>query len=457
MTKLDIWLDRIPKELCCRIASYVSGGQITDNALQLARVSTSQCNAVLLSLSCDFTNISDEWVQVFMSSKLSFTSYNGGFQFTKKNRPHYFYMFKSQQMRRVSISEDVNFLFAMGHMPSVRELDIEVTEQIPRDIVFELFSTLKLKKLTLRCRAWWEHDSECLFNDRRYFNASYNALQRSCPGLESMHVDCLCQEENPPFWGVFLGLQSLREVKCRLPTAAAMHKLRTLDSVQLFDLIDGQSAYGDAIAVGAAVTDLRSLRRLDEEAIAGLGACSRLSVLRCTIAEGCERALLDVCGRLTRLKTLQINWHTPWEIDMDDELPCYDLVEGVLPLLPKQLRGLREMRLCHIQVPLAEVVEMQRGFGKRLEVFEVHVRSEKEEPLECLERVLQTASECNASLRCLCLFGVGLGESYEGCDSVYGKQARRALAALHRLEKSAQCFLWMPLEKTLEHIVEICS
>lgn len=455
--KSEQWLDRLPLELCRRIASHVTGGQVTENGLHLARVSACQRDAVLSSISIDFRDISRDWVELFLSDRKAFAAYNGAFEFSQQNQPYYLNMFKTQSLRRVSISDDPNLFIAASKSSSIHEIDIELTDQIPRELVFDMLSALKLTKLTLRCRAWWEQNSVCIFQDPKYFNENRNALADSCALLESIQVDCLCREDDPPFWRIFPGLRSLREVKFRSPTMEIVERLRDIESVQLFDLIDGHEAYQDALKVGPAVTELRSYGRLHEDELVKLQRCPRLSLLHCTIAEGSESSLIDVAPSLPLLQELQLHWHTPWEIDMDDDLPCYDIESGALTHLVKALPNLTELRLSHIKVPLSEVLEVQKAFGRRLQAFEVHVTSEEEEPLQCLEQVLYMASEYNPNLRSLWILGAGLSENYEGCDSEYGEHARKALIALQRLGRRAPSFMWISLEKTLEHIVEICS
>lgn len=455
--KSEQWLDRLPLELCGCIASHVTGGQVTENGLHLARVSPCQRDAVLSSITIDFRDISRDWVDIFLSDRKAFEAFNGGFEFSQPNQPYHLNMFKTQSLRRVSISDDPGLFIAASKSTSIHEIDIELTDQIPRNVVFDLLSALKLTTLTLRCRAWWEQDSVCIFQDPKYFNENRNALADSCPLLESIQVDCLCREDDPPFWSIFPGLTSLREVGFRSPTAEVVEMLRDIESVKLFDLIDGHEAYQDAMKVGPAVTELRSYGRLHEEEIVELERCPRLSVLHCTIAEGSENSLIDVAPSLPLLQELQLHWHTPWEIDMDDDLPSYEIAPGALPHLVKALPSLIELRLSHIKVPLSEVLEIQKAFGRRLQVLEVHITSGKEEPLQCLEQVLYTASESNPSLRGLWILGAGLSENYEGSDSEYGEHARKALVALQRLQRKAPSFMWLSFEKTLEHIVEACN
>lgn len=467
----EIWLDKLPLDVCERIAQSVCKGQQNDSALFLAQTSASQRRAVLNVL--DHRLEIEEsyggdlvrnnfrlhmWIDIFKDDveKLKFDYY-------RELEPANFTLplIALPKVRVVHIEDYPAHLSALVQSTSVTDVFIDVKGRTPPLLIFQALAKITLCKLELSCEVRLSGNNPCVFEDEDAFpdDAEQNALAICCPHLKALRVKCLCLKKVVhPIWGIVPTLRSLSEMAvswCLMQAPIpdeAIRFLGTLESVKL-DRVDLSLARQVGSSVTQLVFELDNLRNtLSDEEVAILAEFPRLQSVQCNLEAGAELALPDLADSLPLLRSLSLTWAckprcacaVPRPQDFNPYGGC-DVLPTAPPLLllhaVELAPNLSELHLLEVRIELTELKLILRSVGPRLRRFSTTVEHQPESKIDRVDALIRAATRYNFELRQFGLNGLRHHSVYYIEEKLQVRDRARAMRILLRQLETRAPFL----------------
>lgn len=374
----EIWLDKLPEEVCQRIATHVFHEVQGPDALALAKASSTLRKAVLAALRHRLTitetdgagkdSESSKWISVFAKdiNELNVPLY---FTFKGYAPPKFVHRLLSLPTLRVAdISDQSRQLKAVARSSSIQEISIAIQGQVPPTQIFEALSKLPLLKLKTQCQKT-HAGFKCPYHDKIITGPGSTTIAVNCPMLISLEVNCHCARKGKhKIWNVLPSLSTLHEmtvywylVSVAIPKES-LRFLSKLDSVRIF----GERIRPHSLSsqIGSPVSEIYYYSPLSSEQtaeqVADFRNYSRLKVLSLRLMEGAESALPELVKKLPDLTKLVLQWRgsarTAREPFAESGVIYSTAAQGVLLRTVQSASKLSELHLYRIRIPLNEVV-----------------------------------------------------------------------------------------------------
>lgn len=439
------WLDMLPADVCDNVAEFTTAGKRTVPAMNLAQVSYKQRQAVIQAMSnelslnrmdekftSEYENTCDRiWGEIFMNcvGKLYLHDTRTACKVRKT-------LIRSPTLEYASVASK-SWLRIVCNSSSIRELKLWVGDLLSRDLDF-LFSSLKemnLKKLVLYCGEYGA-TLACMYENRRFFNDSRNAIAEVCPGLTCIEIMCRCNATYP-IWKILPKLPNVNEVLINnVPPPHLLTRIRNMKSVKIEE---AKSDYIEAArVVGNSVTELRGCTedvlyrsaRFTQHNLWILDKCPRLKTLHIDIERGLESSLPGALAHTVELENLHIRWN----------YGLFKPDKGVLIALLKNKPRMKDLSLTNAELDLEEILEVIRKLGTHLEYLRLQIDfgsqlSTTMEGIGRLEHMLCTLANSCRNIKQFKFSPASL--PYEHIRSVPPASRRRMRAIYHHLKSRA--------------------
>lgn len=436
-TMREIWLDKLPEEVCQRLAMHTFREVQGPDALALAKASPTLRKAVLAALRHRLTiteselvgrdSESSKWISVFAKDiiELNIPLY---FSFKGYAPPKFVHRLLTLPTLRVAdISDQSRQLKAVARSSSIQEISIAIRGQVPPTQIFEALAKLPLLKLKTKCQKT-NARFKCPFQDKSITGPGSTMIAVNCSVLTSLDVDCdCCRIREHGIWNVLPSLSALQEmtiywylVSVAIPKEA-LRFLSKLDSVRI--LGEQRDPHLLSSQIGSPVSEIYHYSPLNlertAEQLAGLRTYSHLKVLSLRLKEGAETALPELVKQLPELTKLVVEWRISRLIGQDAGA-CSGLgyatpAQGIMLRTVQSANKLSELHFHKLRIPMNEVVGILQTMGRRLRVFATAIYDQREPPPERLELVLLTAAKLNSGLRELLVYDL-----WPSLDSIGG-------------------------------------
>lgn len=259
-----IWLDRLPEDVCQRIAAHVSGREQNCDALALAKTSLVLRNAVLAVLRhrlfihdkrwpTSFTWFrtddnkaiwdtakSREWISI-MGDDIWELAQPYLASLSSRKPPRFILRVLSlPKLRHAQIMDDPAQVAAISRSSSIQDVVILLKGKMPANIVFEALSKMSLSRLLMMCGLRGPSPC-CPFQDSQLNSSEGHTMARYLPHLTSLSVSCACDPDVTMFWDVLLSMRTLRHLQFRWYVSPreipkkAIRFLSALDSVGIME------------------------------------------------------------------------------------------------------------------------------------------------------------------------------------------------------------------------------
>lgn len=470
----ETWLDKLPEDVCVRLAAHVCHDDQDLDGLALAKTSPLLRRAVLTILDHSLiiwdkesfgklaaapktgnwdTLTNRKWMSV-MGADVHKVFQPMLRTLLYKRPPRYTLRLLSlPNLRMVDITDHPNYLSAVSRSSSIRELSIRWLGQVPLTKMLETFSKVQLTKLKTICPDPRDRSPtfQCPFSDPRLSNTDGNGISTCLPGLKSVDIRCVCYSAIPQdgeimFWQFLASLKTVEEVSFVWVDSGdniPQESYRFLSKRASVRIMESPFANEFASRIGSSVTAILNDHDILNAAltttqVCGLPNLARLKKLSFKIREGAEKDLPDVVAKLPELNVLNLSWERNVEGSRDR---CRYTGSRFATALPgAMLRTVQvapqlfEIGFVQVRIPLIEVVAILSSIRGQLRFFEFSMGDQEEPPLDRLEMVLLAAVQNNPELR----YFVVDDMSY-GCTLAPRKdwnwQIERVLSGLRFLQK----------------------
>lgn len=487
-SKRGTWFEKLPEEVCERLAAHVCRQEQNLDGLALAKTSPTLRKAVLAVLNhrlviYDKTSLSRirsapkwgnwdtatirKWVSMMGKDVLEVVQ---PFLITlgKRHPPRYtLALLALPNLRMAEITDHPAHLAAVSRSTSIREIMICFRGLVPSTEIFSTFSKLRLETLRTICPNEVEvgPSFQCPFLDRDVSDSDPNVISKSLPHLKAIEVSCACFEPGGmSYWNVLPSLKTLQEVSVMFgdsPDAIpeeAIRFLSTRDSVRIMETIH---AHVLASAIGSAISEISQGRRVrfdpfTEEQVIDLENFPRLKKLCFTIIEGADKALPQAVEKLPELRVLDAVWvrsvdeaRVPWKYA---GARFATASPGTLLRTVQVAPQLSELCIGRVRIPLRELVGILGSVGRRLRVFCTSISHQEESPLDRLEALLLTAAKWNTELRSFLIVDVVLQRGAIRLEE-WERQAERVLGRVQFFGKRAPYVDSARLRATMQELL----
>lgn len=424
-----LWLDILPLELRCRIASYVSGGEQTYSALCLAQTNLTQRQAVLSTLSyklhLSVENLyGPQWMDVFGHETQTLVVKDDYARLLELGGdPDPFTFIGAPPLRRVEILDEPWVLRVVAMSTSVRELKISIYGLAPLHLLQRTLASLgkdkHLTSLELECAVVCK--SVCPFNRITQNNPLPEALQECSPKLSVLKTMCIYHSHHEtPIWRALVLLPTLSEVTVvSYPPEFVLGKLRSIRSVRICSVPNG---FQLAMELGRNVISLQSSQGLSAAEVAALSKCPRLLQLDIDVKKGAEASLLTLLQSATSLRSLKLKWPRAQEwIALKYRWNGFWFcnANGNAILRAVQLApDLVELDLRYVRIPPVELENILLGIGPRLKHYGTSIWDQDEAPFDHLETLIRMLTRYCSGLRSFAV-SESIGQERELFETVY--------------------------------------
>lgn len=470
-----IWLDKLPPEVCERLALHVCKVYQNKDGLALAKTSPTMRKAVIAARKhrvvifdrrClsrfkygprkgdwDYAT-TRKWLSV-MGDDLQEIAQRY-LQVPEKRIPYEFSLrvLALPNLRVAQICDHPKHLAAIGLSSSIRELRIDFRGHAPAMDVFAAMSKLPLEKLKTYCLMTTERglNFQCPFLDAEVTRS--NQISKCLPRIQSIEFmpgSCNSAEDRDVFWKNIASLKSLKEISFMwsldaesLP-AMALRVLSKLSSVHILNTLYPHDL---AILIGSAVTGISFWKDAPRHLIQDGGFTAthvhnmrklpRLRKLYLTMTEGAEEELPGTVAKLPELTDLDLTW-LPSSNESRGRCPYSNSLYVAPPagLVLRTIQSaplLTDLCLGKVRIALNELTMILRCVGPRLRFFQTSICDQDEVPFHRLESLLCTIGNYNKELG---RFWVDdLVHSPGGTPRTeWSRLAQRSVAALRYLER----------------------
>lgn len=473
-----IWLDKLPKDVCIRVAAHVCHREHNSNALALAKTSSMQQTAVLALLrhrlaihdkksrcSSPWTASSEkepnwdttsrEWIY-FMGEDL-----HGLFQpflLTLNILPPRFILpvISLPNLRLATIADYPAQVAAVARSSSIQKVHLLLYRRMPAKKVFEALLKLPLTKLRILCMEQegprpTTQEHLCPFRDPDMITSDSGAIAKYLPHVRSISITCKCHVDGKSrFWDVLPLLKRVTDVgfEWLLPAATVSREaLRFLSSRDSVQIVNALNSIALASLIGPSVSEItqrnskrRGFDALTAKELVSVGNYPRLTHLEGNIEETAETVLPGVLQKLPSLGTLKLFWVQP---EREAREPCMytgsrfvSAAPGVMLRAVQATRRLSILWMMDVRIELTELVCILKSIGTQLRSFASSLGDQEEPPFERLEALLLVAAEHNTALDNIWFEGI---KHQRGAMSVeeWKQQAQRVLVSVRFLERRA--------------------
>lgn len=318
MKRASLWLDKMPAEICEKIASLVRDGKYTDEALHLARTSDVQRRAVVASVPSSATfelsnvDLNDEWADMLDDHVREVIVHEDPDDPNQRKRKHsaMLRLLQAPAVTRTEIPGINAFVIALRQAKSLTSLMVHVRRSSHRS----LLCTLKQKgqslcKLELLCHecSRFVHDSRCLA--KLFKKGGWGKLANLCPSVKEVSIDC---GKLPPstISTVVNGLPQLTAARvsssgiCNVSLSERdILALRRLDSVDLQNISGG---IREVVRVGTSVIRVALVEAVTSNVVRELVQCTRVRSFAARMGVEEMKTLTDIVRHLPSLTELRV-------------------------------------------------------------------------------------------------------------------------------------------------------
>lgn len=476
-----IWLDKLPDEVCQRIAAHVCGCQQNPDILALAKTSSVLRKAALALLRnrliipdkksvTEFRLIMNHAEQrnqdvstlcglIRLMGEDIFELDQGLFCNPLRHAvpSSILPLFSLPYLRVVEIMDCPAQVAAVSRSSSIQELRLLLRHQMQPKQLFSAVAKLHLMKLKMMCMDACVgvcRKQLCPWQDPDVIGSDLQGFARFLPHLTSIDVRCDCLTRDihhhlgmSMFWKVLPSLKTLKEISfCwHLPEVAPPKEtLQFLSSREVVRVVNTRDAYHLASLIGLPVVEISSqhsflLAAITAKELLDLRNHPRLRVLGIRIDEGSEKALPEVVQGLPELRKLDLLW-MPGILLRDIcryTGQCYaTAMPGVMLRAVQVAPQLSSLCIVRVRIALTELLTIMKSIGLHLREFETSLGDQEEAPFERLEKLLLGAARYNTELRKFFIEDVG-HEPGPILEWKWEEQAQRVLARLWFLRRVA--------------------
>lgn len=475
-SKRATWLDKLPEEVCERLAAHVCHRNQSLDGLALAKTSPALRRATIAALGHrlvihDKRSLSDlffapkkgnwdtattrKWISV-MGEDLK--EIDQQYLRTLGSRhPLRFTLsiFSLPNLRVAQITDHPAHLAAVAHSSSIQELSIAFRGYTSATEVFRTLSKLPLQKLKTGCPEIADRrpNYQCPLQDPEVTRLAL--ISESLPRLDSIDVStCGCyNRSDDTVWRNLGSLNSLREVTFLWFDGADRFSqevitfLSGLDSVRI---ICSPFAHDLAVLIGAAVTVISYPHGYISLLIQNGGFTAahvrdlqnlpRLKNLSLHIIQGAEEELPEVVRKLPELTDLDLVFV---QSALESRERCQysgslfaTASPGTMLRTVQAAPHLSTLCVGQVRIRLVELDMILKSIGARLRSFETSICDQEESPFDRLEALVLTAAKYNVEVREFWVDDIGHRRGPTPLEE-WKRQAKQVLAGLRFLQKRA--------------------
>lgn len=444
MTITRNYIDQLPFELQLRVAMHVTNGRETNIALNYALAYPTQRAAISAALSHTLhLSTNDPFT---LSNRLAWLLaphvrrlYVGSSPLSRGTGAACS-MLDMDELTEVWM-EDEREVFEMlrRRRGKVHKVGVVLKGRMAIEEVVEMLRGMRIVRLTLACcgalRVVPNVRGECLMEDEVVFGLG--GLGMGFEKLEGLFIECGrrswyeanvegCVHE---CWRVGRWVRGLREVTVSRVDEEAALGLRGMGRVRA----EGREAVRVALGLGEKVIALATADYLGKDMVERVGErCGELEWVACGVTEDADVGFLRWRG--SELIGICITWG--WTRNGASQYARVGT--GVLKRLG-QMRQLKEVRLRRVRMGRAELGELLKELGGKLQVLEVSVMGQEEEGLQRINTVLRMLCRWNANVRQLCVFE--WEREMRGAEMMMERRTVvDVLASVRALQKNAPLF-----------------
>lgn len=432
-------LDYLPQRLLVRIAHLLSGGRLTNEALNLSESSVWVKNAVADSVDHTLVFLGGSSAAVerrlirAVARPSAVTIHRGGDFAVADLRT----LFTSASLQSVHIDDDPASLTELVNASeTVTKLTVDIRNDASHPLLIDMLRKLtRVTNLKLDCsakpaNALAQSPLTDVHGDAR------SHLGMLMPQVEKLELTCtsdrsglLCQKMAPYF-------RTLRQVTLhRTPAKGAMNLLRTVDVEMHVDHID---AVYHAERLRHNVVLFRTFARLSRVDLDVLATCTRLRDVRLTIPIGAEDAFAGMLSALPCLKRLHV-----WMAEADGRRKRRREGEaglcGIIEVLAKGGPVFEQVRFMGFVMCKHEMEGIVHAVAKNVRTFALPIERQGDDVLVRLKHLLTSLYETCDDLRQVALSEIHAGGRLKERFSRRSATAARARKKVLR-QQQAEAF-----------------
>lgn len=398
------WLDTLPHEVCERIAAHVSTSKNDLPLLNLASMGQKQQLAVSSFLDGKYVEprhagcspyALSSWRRMFINTGVREVDLSNFLDFEESRVPGYIaedlaYLLNAPTLCKLAIT-DIEWLLMVLYNSSVVDICLTLRRRGSWRLVMEVLRTLSPKRLSLKFD--WCRTECCIAKENQQ---DLSTVVTSCSRLGHMEIDrffcgsCLLDFE----WSFISQVPSLREV--------------TIGTVRITSNIPLLRRHGATATIHAPVqfivgsitveqfpilvTELLQMQLLRTQNFRYFSAYPKLRKLECSVFDGVETVLVNICQTSPLLHTLRIE-------GQPQHRGFQNMAQGFALRLVEAAPKLVEISFVHIKIPMAELKLVLQSLGSRLETFVISAMLRDEVEGNVLAIILDTIIERNDNLR----------------------------------------------------------
>lgn len=353
-------------------------------------------------------------------------------------------LFSGHSVQSVDIPATQNSLLAVKGLQNIRNLRLTVGSYTDQALLVEVLSTVNVETLSIICQfnPKIDDDYTCFFSNTRFFNSKQNAIARTCPGINTICLDCECYHKllgnfgsdiaadlpDHPIVELIERLPKLREVSFYYDGPASSALTSALRKVPKVHVRSMETGYNLAGTIGTAVRSIYYIRTPSTRDLLSLRECRRMDIFRTAIS---PRNILDLTRTieampyLRQLELVSTGDAEPEIRACNHETHCEcEKYYSSLLLVVRRAPALEVLVLKNLRFPVAAVSAALQHLGNRLRKFTVRfpmILSEEEGLQNRLSLVVESLARFNRSIRSVELFDRVLHEmSKTTIPSFYG-------------------------------------
>lgn len=408
-----IWLDDLPLEVTCRIASFVRRDDLASknraclSTLHLAESSEHMRQSVLEACSyqlCFPTPEKVRWAALFGDSIRSIKT--GGELSYCDGVIH---LLKAPTLTSATIPNKKACLESVSRASALKRLSVEFSDHSSVLFLLNALKRLNLVELRLRCVR------RCVFKDLFPTREAWAELANLCPKVSVLEVNCICTAKPVELSQYINKFRNLRELTFNRPVAdRTLEYLRVLPSVHLRHVCNGGLAMRDqvelagkirepVVAIESSYFPMNSKNSLiNEDHVAMLRTCPHLVKLDLHLLKGAEAKI----PKLEKLKSLRLRWeHSVFEGPNGRDEVYHEPSKQFFNRIIGIAHNLKVLSLFRVRIPLQIVKQILGHTGSNLLEFGTSIAGQDEEPQERLVEIFDFARDHNPSLQKLEVFG----------------------------------------------------
>ena len=379
-----ISIDALPVDIQERIAKFVCEGFACQDALQLAETNFTQRSVVrsVLAHKLDSTAllessvVRNRWMAV-MSPELLELDLT---LISRKDEA--VTLLKEPKLRRVTMSDGTTLLETIAQQKSVRSLHLKCKTEEGVNVAAKILPTMELTELGLTCREMY---GVCWFT-----KLDPKALGPLLQSVRVLHMECDC-DEVVQFDRFISAFANLREVALNVQVSDnfddLITALRKVDKVKIKNVSkDPAEVIAFAKRVGNPVTaiDTRQCSGHLTSAAVDLSdipyVLPHLEEIWLPLQDGAED---EVPSYYQKLNSLHLFWNPERERNRQSYMePYYAPPRGRILQKIRCIPSLTSLGLGRVSIAMAELVEILKSVGSRLEQFVTSLDRQDEEPDE---------------------------------------------------------------------------